>query len=114
MIRVFCRSLDRPVNIFGLRGRWITVFIALAVLSVVLGLTTGAFMGSGVGVSVAILGAVASFLGCYMSQVKTSHRDLEKLSMPSKCRTYVRRQETLCRIILDREENASWFMKNSK
>lgn len=109
MIRYFTKSLDRPVNIFGLKGKWITVFLIVAGASVVLGIITGVAMGSGFGVSVAIIGAVASFMGTYVMQGRISHRDLDKMPVSGRCRCYVRRQETLCRILLRKDDVPSWF-----
>lgn len=109
MICNFCKSLDRPVNIFGLKGKWLTVFMIIAGISVVFGIIAGFIAGSGVGVSVALIGCVAAFLGIYTTQGKITHRDLGKIPLADKCSTYVRRQETLCRIVLGKDDSPSWF-----
>ena len=99
MIVHFAKSLDRPVDIFGIRGKWLTVFLVLAGLSVVLALIVGSMASSGVGISIAIVLVIASFLFCMVFQGRVSSRQLEKFKASSKTIPYVRRNESLVRIL---------------
>ena len=95
----FYRSLDRPINIFGLRGRWVTLFLYSLGGCLVLAFIIGIMMGVGMGFSVFIVGGVAAFFGCLVLQAKTPARRLEKVKVSSRLRRAVYRRETLTRII---------------
>lgn len=105
----FCKALDRPVDIFGLKGKWITVFLVIAGACVLLGVIVGFMMTTGMGISVAIIGAILTFVVAYAMQGKTGCRDLEKMPLVAKSKGYVKRRETLCRIILEHKDEPSWF-----
>ena len=109
MVRYFSKALDRPIGIFGLKGKWITVFLLSAGGSLTLALIVGCIMTTGMGITVAILGAVVSFVVIYALQAKIKHRDLKKIPLAGKCRFYVRRRATLCRILLEHKDRPSWF-----
>ncbi|MBQ8482932.1 MAG: hypothetical protein IJ504_01345 [Bacteroidales bacterium] len=114
MTLYFCKALDRPVDIFGLKGKWITVFLVLAGLFVLAGIVVGVMMGTGIGVSVAIVGAVCSFVVCISMQGRTPCRELEKLPLEGRSRGCVKRRETLCRILLEHEDEPSWFAASQR
>lgn len=110
MIVQFFKSLDRPVSIFGLKGKWITLFLVVVGICLFMGFLAGAAAGTGVGICVVLGGGVLAFLGCYAAQGKVNHRDIGKVNLASRCRTYVRRKETLARIILEGDDSPSWFL----
>ena len=96
----FAKSLDRPVDIFGLKGKWLTVFLVFAGASVLLALIAGAATTSGIGISCAIIGVACSFFGCMVKQGSVSHRQLAKSKASSSIYSFVSRRETLSRILL--------------
>ncbi len=96
----FAKSLDRPVEIFGIKGKWLTVFLVMAGASILFALILGSMFTSGVGISAAIILVVASFMGSLLLQGKVSSRQLSKYRASSKIVPYVSRRETLCRILL--------------
>lgn len=105
----FCKALDRPVNIFGLKAAWITAFLVASGVCVFLALVVGFSTTAGVGICIAIMGCILAFVICYMTQQKVSHHDLKKTSLVSKSKGYVKRRETLCRIVYISVEEPSWF-----
>lgn len=105
----FCKALDRPVNIFGLKGAWITSFLVAAGGCVFLALVAGFSTTAGIGICIAIIGCIMAFVVCYMMQQKVSHHDLKKKSLVGRSRGYVKRRETLCRIVYTSVEEPSWF-----
>ncbi len=100
MIVNFAKSLDRPVDIFGIKGKWLTVFLVCAGVALVTALVVGAMTTTGLGIATAILLIVSSFVGCLMLQGKVSHRQLSKYRASSKLPSHVARRETLGRILL--------------
>ncbi len=96
----FFRSLDRPVDIFGVKGRWLTVFLVFAGLGVALAFIAGSLFGSGAGVATALTGLFGSFLVCLSSQEKMPHRRLARSRCASMLPSHVTRRETLCRVLL--------------
>ena len=71
-------------------------------------------MSAGVGISTAIMGVIVSFVSCYAMQGKTSHRDLQKIPIITKAKGYVKRRETLCRIVYEHKDESSWFADNQR
>ncbi len=100
MIVNFAKSLDRPLEILTLRGRWLMVFIIFAGASVLLGIVAGVVVSSGVGISAAIVLVVLSFLLCLSLQGKTSYRQIARQRASSKVYSHVRYNETISRILL--------------
>ena len=111
---IFCKALDRPVNIFGLKGKWITVFLVMAGACVFLAFIVGFMMTTGTGISVAIIGGLASFMIAYVLQGKTSHKDLLKVPLKTKSSRYIKRRETLCRIMYSVQDEPSWFADSQR
>lgn len=108
----FAKSLDRPVDVFGIKGRWLGIFIALVGVSVVLAIIVGSVVSSGTGVCVAILLAVASFVFCLMMQGRVPARQVSKYRASVKIYPFVARHESLCRILLSRgSDGRCWFYK---
>lgn len=101
MKTVFYRSLDRPVDIFGLRGSWISVFLYTLGALLVLAFLVGAFTTVGIGFSVIIIGGIAAFFVYLVLQSKVPSRQIDKVKVSSKLRRAVIRRETISRIILD-------------
>lgn len=95
----FAKCLDRPVDIFGIKGKWITIFLVLAGASIVVALALGFIVSSGIGISAGIILVVTSFVVCLTRQSKTSYRQVTKAPLRSLVIPYVMRGETLCRIL---------------
>lgn len=100
MIVNFAKSLDRPVDIFGVKGKWLIVYILMALAVVFVGIILGVSMGAGIGTAIAIVGVIGSFIVCLVLQGKVSHRRLYKFKATSRIYPCVFRKETLCRILL--------------
>lgn len=95
----FAKCLDRPVDIFGIKGKWITIFLVLAGASIATALALGFIISSGIGISAGIILVVTSFVVCLTRQSKTSYRQVTKAPLRSLVVPYVMRGETLCRIL---------------
>lgn len=100
MIVNFAKSLDRPVDIFGVKGGWIKIFLIAVGVCVVLGIIIGSYMTAGVGISVAIVGAIACFIACQVIQESVTHRHIDKYPLTGRMKCYVRRKETLSSVLL--------------
>ena len=96
----FAKSLDRPIDIFGLKGRWLTIFLMIAGGFVLLALVVGTATTSGIGISCAIIGVAGAFFGCMVRQGSVSHRQVARAKASSSVSRFVRRRETLSRILL--------------
>lgn len=101
MKRSFYKSLDRQFEIFGLRGRWVNVFLYGAGGSLAFGVVVGFILGTGYGIATVVCLVVASFLVCLSMQSKTTGRQLPKKSLSAKMPGWVLRRESLSRILLD-------------
>lgn len=97
----FYRSLDRSVDIFGLKGLWIIVFLAMVGLSVIVGIFFGVAAGTGSSVAVIIVLSGFSFMFCMTMQGRLPGRRLKRYASSSRCDRLVRRRETLSRILLE-------------
>lgn len=97
----FYKSLDRPIEIFGLKGKWIAIFLYGTGGMILMGIILGSIMGSSYGIATAIIGAFASFFICLLLQGKTSARRLGKARLAPKCSVRAVRHETLSRILLE-------------
>lgn len=80
------RNLDRPFTLLGIKGRYI-VFAGVAIIvSIVVGLVAGAIGNTFVGLAVAIVLIVASYLGILEIQQrfpeKALSRKLGSLGLP--------------------------------
>lgn len=104
----FYQSLDRPVEIFGVKGKWITVFICMSVGFILLGVMVGAVMGTGIGIFIAIMGLFVSFAVALFSQGSVPHRRLRRFVTSSSMRFSVTRRETLCHLYY-RSDHRTWF-----
>ena len=100
MMYNFAKSLDRPMEIVGLKGKWLTVFIAMAGGGVLVAIIAGVATTSAVGISAAILLVVVSFLLCLSLQGKTSSRQMARQKASAKIYKYVRWNECIARILL--------------
>lgn len=100
MIVNFAKSLDRPLEIIGLKGKWLTVFIAFVGASVLLAIIAGVVVSSGVGVSTAIVLVAVSFVLTLSLQGKTSSRQIAQRRASAKIFSYVRWNESVSRILL--------------
>lgn len=110
MKTTFYKSLDRPIDIFGLKGKWIAIFLYGTGAMILLGIILGSIMGSSYGIATAIIGAFASFFICLVAQGKVSARRLGKAKLSSKCSVRVVRHETLSRVLLPmKEAKQTWF-----
>jgi len=98
--REFYKSLDREVDIFGLKGRWITVFLAMAVASVIAGALLGTVFG-GVVSTIACIGLVVGcYFVCVTIEAVVPPREMPKLRAASRMPSGVSPKETLSRIYI--------------
>lgn len=103
METVFYKSLDRQIELFGIKGRWIVIFLIIAVISVVLGVILGSIFGTGVGIaSIAIMIAVG-FFGSLTLQNSVPSRRVGRAMIQSKVPGWTLRREALSRILLEDE-----------
>jgi len=96
----FAKSLDRPIDIFGIKGKWLTIFLVAAGCSVVFSLIVGFSVSAGAGIATAILLVVVSFIVCMVMQGKISHRQVAKVKASSFICPFISRKETIGRILL--------------
>lgn len=101
MNKTFYKSLDREINIFGLRGGWVKIFLIIVGCSLFLALLLGAMTSTGVGFSIFIIGLAGGFISCLVLQQKMPSRQIDKVKIQSKMKGYIVRRETLSRIILE-------------
>lgn len=100
MTKDFYRSLDRPINIFGLKGEWVRYFFYLAGASLVLAFLVGSVSGVGMGFAVFLVGGIGSFFACLIFQGRLPSRCIAKARIRSKMRLRVVRRESLAKILL--------------
>ena len=79
MRRKVFRSLDRPVSVFGIRGRFLYVFGLAAAMALVAGLAAGRAVSTLAGSAVALAGALAAYLSTVSLQTRIDGRDLWKI-----------------------------------
>lgn len=95
----FYKCLDRPVDIFGIKGKWITIFLVMAGASILIALLLGFTISSRIGIAAAFILVAVSFFICLTTQSKVSYRQIMKLPLRSLTIPYVFRRETLYRIM---------------
>lgn len=101
MTKQFYKSLDKEMEIFGIKGKWIKYVLILAGCSVGLGVVIGFCTSSLIGfISVMTLIVVSVFAVIFL-QPKCPSRRIDKAKLADKCRCWVVRRETLSRIILE-------------
>lgn len=100
MVVLFAKSLDRPVDIFGIRGKWIMVFFAGVGISLLTAIMAGVATTVGAGIAVAIFLITLCFLACLMLQGRMSYRQLPKVRASSQIPVCVIRRETVSRILI--------------
>lgn len=110
MILKYYKSLDRPVNIFGIRGGWLKLFGIGAGAAFVLALVFGFVVGTGGGMGIFIGLVAVDFFVCLVFQAKVPSRRLGKLKYRSRMNLRVVRRSTLASSIPvldgpDRTEN---------
>lgn len=111
---IFFKSLDRPMDMFGIKGKWIFIFVVLFVAVVLVGVLAGSVTTSGIGITVVIIGAVVDFVGVTMMQGKLSERNVQKIESTGKIYEAVSRKETLGRILLADKNVPSAFYERHK
>ena len=95
MICNFTKSLDRPLELFGIKGKWLILLLAIAGAGAFAGIFVGMIIDTTIGVLVFVSSIFAGFLFVRASQDKASHRQLGKLSLVNKVTPYVYRRETI-------------------
>lgn len=108
MIVLFAKSLDRPLDLFGLKGFWIVIFFVMAAISLLLAIFIGVFFASSsFGIGSFLLLAIISFIACLLIQEKYSHRQMKKLkaSLSVSYPIVIRRHQTVCRAMLAHKKN---------
>jgi len=103
MTRSFFRSLDRELDLVGLKGRWVTVFLYLLGGSLLLAIFVGAVGGMSFGLAGFMIAAVGSFLFCLTRQGSVSSRQLGKARVEGRMESAVIRRETISRILAPRD-----------
>ena len=98
------------MDMFGIKGKWIFIFVALFLVGVLAGSVTT----SGIGITVVIIGAVVDFVGVTMMQGKLSERNVQKIESTGKIYEAVCRKETLGRILLADKNVPSAFFERHK
>lgn len=93
------KSLDRPIEIFGLKGKWCRIFLVAAFAGVVLSLLFGNFLGDGMNIGLCIFSIIVSFLGCFLAQMKISEREIDRIISTPDVLCSVQKRETLSRIL---------------
>lgn len=99
----FYKSLDREFELFGIKGRWVRIFLIGAGASIATGLVVGFLTSAGIGIVVVIVFAVLDFLGCMLLQGRLPSRQVEKAKLSGRTQCWVLRRETLSRILLPDE-----------
>lgn len=100
MIVRFAKSLDRPIDIFGLKGKWIKVFLVGVALILVVALVFGASAGSAYGIGSFLCLAIVWFFVCLVKQGKIPQRRLPRMGLSSRIYHQVTRRETIARILM--------------
>ena len=101
MVRSFYRSLDREIQILGLKGRWVRIFLVAFALSVLFAFITGGLTSMGVGLVIFFIGIIASFLVCLVMQGRIPSRQFDKIKLNSRCALRVIRSESISRILTE-------------
>lgn len=96
----FAKSLDRPVDVFGIKGKWLSIFLWLTGGSVFLAIVVGSLTTSGLGIGMAFLLVFASFFVCLVAEGKVTHRQVGKFSAAGKGFYNVRRHESIASVLL--------------
>lgn len=100
MQRPFYKSLDREFEIFGIKGKWVSILITAAAVSVGIGLVIGFILGTGMAIVSIILLIVLAVIGCMMMQTNIPSRQVKKAKISSRMEGWVIRRETLSRMLL--------------
>lgn len=100
MQRPFYKSLDREFEIFGIKGRWVSILLTAAAVSVGVGLVVGFVLGTGMAIVTIIILIVIAVVVCMMMQVNTPSRRVKKAGLSPRMEGWVVRRETLSRILL--------------
>ncbi len=99
MRRKYYKSLDRPVNVFGLRGEWLKYFGIGCGADLVVAFLIGALMGTGVGMGLFIGLAAVVFFACLVLQAKYPSRRLGKVRLRQKMELRVVRRTALSKAV---------------
>lgn len=101
MTRPFYKSLDREFELFGIKGRWVKIFLIAAGISVVTGVIAGSVTTSGIGIVTVIILIAVSFFLCLTVQSRIPSRQVSKAMIGKKIQGWVIRRESLSRILLE-------------
>ena len=101
MNRPFYKSLDKEFELFGIKGRWVRLFLYAAAASLVVGVVVGFATTSGIGVVTVIVLVVLSFFACLTIQARIPGRQVPRVLLSGKVSGWVVRRETLSRIVLE-------------
>ena len=114
MVHPFFKSLDRQVDIIGLKGKWIILFLVCAGASLVVGVSVGFATSSGFGIGTVIFLIVVSFLVCLMIQSGIPARRIDRVLFGKDTRRVVIRRESLSRILLKDEKYQEYLESKKK
>lgn len=96
----FFKSLDRQFEIFGIKGLWVTFVLVVSGAGALLAFLFGSVLGTAVGLIIFILSAIGSFFGAVFMQTKVSSRQIPKVLITGKMNGWVRRRESLSKILV--------------
>lgn len=97
----FYKGLDREFELFGIKGKWISIVLFGSGACVVFGLVSGMFIGNIFGIVLIVILIAVLFFGVVTVQSKVPSRQVGKFLCESRVGGWVVRRETLCRILLD-------------
>lgn len=95
----FAKSLDRPLEILGLKGKWLYLFGGAGVGFLLAAFIVGRSLGSATGIATAAFGVVGAFIVCFIMQSRYSHRRIARMFIPARIPKYVTRRETVGRVL---------------
>ena len=97
----FYKSLDKEMEILGVRGRWIKIIIISAVCAVIFGIIVGSLTSMAVGFISVLVIIVCCVFAVIFIQPRLPSRRIAKTKIASRTSGVVFRRETLCRILLE-------------
>lgn len=95
----FFRSLDRPIDIFGLKGRWIGIFLWGVGADLFLAIIIGSLLSAGIGICFFLAFTFAFFFGILIIQGGVSERAIVKVKASSKTHYTLLRKQTISFIL---------------
>lgn len=105
MKRTFYKSLDHPFELFGIKGNWVKMVLYFAGGGLIAALLLGSAFGTGFGVFILVVSIFGGFFFCLSKQKTTPDRRLPRQRLSPSTVGWVRRRETIARILLPPRED---------